>query len=181
MCPTTSAWGHVPSIQSWPGCCQPLQEGYLKTLLYYVEISIKGSMKTLRFSLKAVCFAWSMSIPFYLEPSVVYCYSCSHTLQPSSIMLRRSSTVLLTQRASMDVEGGLGDMDINCEELAGDRAPEAADSITPDEMKHCQIKKKLGVPELDPDALPSSLLNKYLIFSCIVARMLTVSIPPNPL
>ena len=81
----------------------------------------------------------------------------------------------------MDVEGGLGDMDINCEELAGDRAPEAADSITPDEMKHCQIKKKLGVPELDPDALPSSLLNKYLIFSCIVARMLTVSIPPNPI
>ena len=76
--------------------------------------------------------------------------------------------MLLSQRASMDVEGGLKDMDIDCEDLVGDRAPEAADSITPDEIKASQLKKKLGVPELDPDALPSSLLNKYLIFSCIM-------------
>ena len=37
-----------------------------------------------------------------------------------------------------------------------------SDDEEPDTSSGAQLRKKLGIPEPDPDALPSSLINKYL-------------------
>lgn len=75
---------------------------------------------------------------------------------------------MLNQRAQMDVEGGLKDFDLGTD-LLGDQDPEQDDSVdltkdksVADEMA-AKLRKKLGVPELDPDALPSSTIQKYLM------------------
>lgn len=75
---------------------------------------------------------------------------------------------MLTQRAQMDVEGGLKDFDLGTD-LLGDQDPEQADTVdltvekvNADESA-AKLRKKLGVPELDPDALPSSTIQKYLM------------------
>lgn len=48
------------------------------------------------------------------------------------------------------------------------------DKIEAQENKEAQNRqgKTLGLPEIDPDALPSSLANKYLILGCIAHLIL---------
>ena len=76
---------------------------------------------------------------------------------------------MLNQRVQMDVEGGLKDFDLGTD-LLGDQDPEQGDTVdltgidaaVADDTA-AKLRKKLGVPELDPDALPSSTIQKYLM------------------
>ena len=46
--------------------------------------------------------------------------------------------------------------------LIGDEVVDLAKSDEEDPSDNSKLKKKVGLPEWDPDALPSSQLNKYL-------------------
>ena len=62
----------------------------------------------------------------------------------------------------MDVEGGLGDMGVDPDNLLGDQDPEQECDEAPEEKPAKKPKTLGGIPELDPDALPSSVIQKYL-------------------
>ena len=71
----------------------------------------------------------------------------------------------------MDVEGGLADMDVLPDNLLGDQDPEQeCDEATVEPKPSKKPKTVGGVPELDPDALPSSVIQKYLALNRKITR-----------
>lgn len=71
----------------------------------------------------------------------------------------------------MDVEGGLADMDVLPDNMLGDQDPEECGEGEPQESRPSKKPKTVGgVPELDPDALPSSVIQKYLTLNSKINR-----------